>query len=154
MDCARLTLQILDGPDRGRVFRDLPLPLRIGRSADNEVQLNDPKIQPVHCEVYADEHGRDGIHLVFQDRLPLVDVLCRPGDMMTLGGATVLLVGSREEIAARIERIRTKENENAASARRSEPDAVGQPAAPLTAEDLEIARLIRSLCESDPGSGK
>jgi pSer/pThr/pTyr-binding forkhead associated (FHA) protein len=107
---ALITLRVLDGADRGRVFADVPTPLTIGREEGNPVQLNDERISRFHLKIQED----DG-------RLVLTDLestngtkvngetvqLCvlRPGDAMALG-RTVVLVGSREEIARRLAALR------------------------------------------------
>lgn len=107
---AVVTLRILDGADRGRVFEDVPTPFTLGREEGNPVQLNDERISRFHLKVQED----DG-------RLVLTDLestngtkvngesvqLCviRPGDVVALG-RTVVLVGSREEIAHRLASLR------------------------------------------------
>ena len=107
---ALITLRILDGADRGRVFEDMPTPLTIGREEGNPVQLNDERISRFHLKIQEDD-GR----LVLTDlestngtKVNGEDVqLCvlRPGDVIALG-RTVILVGSREEIAERLASLR------------------------------------------------
>jgi pSer/pThr/pTyr-binding forkhead associated (FHA) protein len=105
-----VTLRVLDGADRGRVFEDMPTPLTIGREEGNPIQLNDERISRFHLKIQED----DG-------KLVLTDLestngtkvngenvqLCivRPGDLILLG-RTMLLVGSREEIAERLASLR------------------------------------------------
>jgi len=105
-----VTLRVLDGADRGRVFEDMPTPLTIGREEGNPIQLNDERISRFHLKIQED----DG-------KLVLTDLestngtklngetvqLCilRPGDLIALG-RTMLLVGSRQEIADRLARLR------------------------------------------------
>jgi hypothetical protein len=107
---ALVTLRILDGADRGRVFEDMPTPLTIGREEGNPVQLNDERISRFHLKVQEDD-----------DKLVLTDLestngtkvngeavhLCviRPGDIIALG-RTVVLVGSRDEIGQRLAALR------------------------------------------------
>ena len=38
-----ITLRVLDGADRGRIFADLPTPVSIGREEGNTIQLNDER---------------------------------------------------------------------------------------------------------------
>ncbi len=40
---ALITLRVLDGADRGRVFDDVPTPVTIGREEGNTIQLNDER---------------------------------------------------------------------------------------------------------------
>ena len=107
---ALITLRVLDGADRGRVFDDMPTPLTIGREEGNSVQLNDERISRFHLKIQED-----------QDKLVLTDLestngtkvngenvqlwILRPGDVIALG-RTVLLFGSRDEIATRLAALR------------------------------------------------
>lgn len=54
---ARMTLQVLDGMDRGRIYTDLLTPFTIGREEDNDVQLNDDRVSRCHAKVQ-DDGGR------------------------------------------------------------------------------------------------
>ena len=38
-----LTFQVLEGVDKGRVFRELPIPVTIGREEGNLLRLNDER---------------------------------------------------------------------------------------------------------------
>jgi pSer/pThr/pTyr-binding forkhead associated (FHA) protein len=105
-----VTLRVIDGADRGRVFDSVPTPLSIGREEGNTVQLNDERISRFHVKIQED-----------QDKVVLTDLestngskvngestqLCvlRHGDVITVG-RTVLLYGSREEIALRLMNLR------------------------------------------------
>jgi len=103
---ALITLRVLDGADRGRIFEETPTPVTIGREEGNSVQLNDERISRFHLKIQED-----------QDKVVLTDLestngtkvngenvqlwMLRPGDVITVG-RTVLLFGSREEIAGRL----------------------------------------------------
>jgi len=107
---ALVTLRVLDGADRGRVFENLPTPLTIGREEGNPVQLNDERISRFHIKIQEDE-----------EKLVLTDLqstngtkvngesvhlwVLRYGDVITVGH-TVLLFGSQEEIARRLADLR------------------------------------------------
>ena len=107
---AIVTLRIIDGADRGRVYADTPTPLTIGREEGNPIQLNDERISRFHLKIQEDEH-----------KIVLTDLqstngtkvngenvqlwVLRPGDVISLG-RTVLVYGSREQIAARLARLR------------------------------------------------
>ncbi|HWB01036.1 MAG TPA: FHA domain-containing protein [Pirellulales bacterium] len=107
---ALITLRILDGADRGRVFANLPTPVTIGREEGNSVQLNDERVSRFHLKIQED-----------QDKLVLTDLestngtkingeniqlrILRHGDIIAVG-RSVLLFGSREEIAARLAKLR------------------------------------------------
>jgi len=105
-----VTLRVIDGADRGRVFEDVPTPLTIGREEGNSVQLNDERISRFHLKIQED-----------QGKVVLTDLestngtkvngenvqlwILRPGDMIMLG-RTVLIFGSRDEIGRRLAELR------------------------------------------------
>ncbi len=107
---ALVTLRVLDGADCGRSFDDVPTPLTVGREEGNPVQLNDERISRFHLKIQEDagklvltdldstngtKVNGESVHLC----------LIRPGDVVAMG-RTVLIVGSREEIAQRLARLR------------------------------------------------
>ena len=107
---ALITLRVIDGADRGRVFADTPTPLTIGREEGNPIQLNDERISRFHLKIQEDQH-----------KIVLTDLqstngtkvngetaqlwVLRPGDVITVG-RTVLIYGAREEIAERLAALR------------------------------------------------
>jgi len=107
---ALVTLRVLDGADRGRVFEDVATPFTVGREEGNAVQLNDERISRFHLKIQED-----------QEQVVLTDLqstngtkvngesvqlsILRPGDIISLG-RTVLLFGSRFEIAQRLASLR------------------------------------------------
>jgi len=106
----RITLRVLDGADRGQVYNDLQVPITIGREEGNSVQLNDERISRFHIKIQED-----------QDKLVLTDLestngtrvngedtqlrILRYGDVVSVG-RSVLLFGTREQIAGRLEGLR------------------------------------------------
>jgi len=101
-----VTFQVLDGVDRGRVFRNLTPPVTIGREEGNALRLNDERVSRFHAKVQQDNsdiiltdlESTNGTRVngnVVQIRR------LRPGDRIHLG-RSLLLFGSNEEIAARI----------------------------------------------------
>jgi len=107
---ALITLRVIDGADRGRVFADAQPPLPIGREEGNPIQLNDERISRFHLKIQED-----------QGKIVLTDLqstngtkvngesvqlwVLRPGDVISLG-RTVMVFGSRAEIAARLAALR------------------------------------------------
>jgi hypothetical protein len=105
-----ITLRVLDGADRGRVFADVPTPLTIGREEGNAVQLNDERVSRYHLKIQEDG-----------DRIVLTDLestngtkingesvqlwVLKPGDVIAVG-RSVVVFGSREEIAERLAVLR------------------------------------------------
>ena len=107
---ALITLRVIDGADRGKAFSEFPTPLTIGREEGNPIQLNDERISRFHLKIQED-----------QGKIVLTDLqstngtrvngenvqlwVLRPGDVVALG-RTVLVFGSREEIAERLATLR------------------------------------------------
>jgi len=107
---ASITLRVIDGADRGRVFADLPTPVTIGREEGNTIQLNDERISRFHVKIQED-----------QEKIVLTDLestngtkingediqlrILRYGDIIAVG-RSVLLFGSREQIAYRLASLR------------------------------------------------
>jgi pSer/pThr/pTyr-binding forkhead associated (FHA) protein len=132
-----ITIRVLDGADRGRVFQNLAPPISIGREEGNTIQLNDERISRFHVKIQED-HNR----LVITDlestngtKVNNEDVqlrILRFGDMIQLG-RSVLLFGSREQIAQRLSRLRTDESADATA----DPDQVDK-ASQISSLDFEL----------------
>jgi pSer/pThr/pTyr-binding forkhead associated (FHA) protein len=107
---ALITLQVLDGADRGRAFEELTTPVTIGREEGNTIQLNDERVSRFHLKIQED-----------QEKVVLTDLestngtkvngedvqlrILRYGDMIAVG-RSVLLYGSRSQIARRLAALR------------------------------------------------
>ena len=105
-----VTLRVLDGADRGRAYHALPTPVTIGREDGNSIQLNDERISRFHVKIQED-----------QEKLVLTDLestngtrvngeetqlrILRYGDVISVG-RSVLLYGTREQIAVRLDELR------------------------------------------------
>ena len=148
-----ITLRILDGADRGRIFAEVPTPLTIGREDGNPIQLNDERISRFHLKIQEDE-GK----LVLTDLAstngtkvngePVQLCRLRPGDLVMLG-RTVLLFGSREEIAQRLATLRKADLSEGITPAADEPDEPSSSAS-LDLEmsfgaDPEMQTLLRTL---------
>ena len=124
-----ITLRVIDGADRGRAFENLVPPITIGREEGNTIQLNDERVSRFHLKIQEDN-----------DRLVLTDLestngtkvnnediqlrILRFGDIIAVG-RSVLLYGSREQIASRLAKLRggsgpegTSNSEEASRARK------------------------------------
>jgi hypothetical protein len=103
---ADVTLRVLDGADRGRVFERLATPVTIGREEGNSVQLNDERISRFHIKIQEDQgklvltdlESTNGTRVNGEDAQLRI---LRYGDVIALG-RSVLLYGTREQIAARL----------------------------------------------------
>jgi len=101
-----ITFQILEGIDKGRVFRELPTPVTIGREEGNLLRLNDERVSRYHAKVQFDNgeviltdlESTNGTRVngnVVQIRR------LRPGDRVGVG-RSLLLFGSEQEIHERM----------------------------------------------------
>src|SRR5947207_15037690 len=100
-----VTFQILEGVDKGRVFRDLAIPVTIGREEGNLLRLNDERVSRYHAKVQFDNgeiiltdlestNGTRVNNTVVQIRR------LKPGDRISIGRSQ-LLFSSDEEIRTR-----------------------------------------------------
>lgn len=123
---ALITLRIIDGADRGRILEGLQSPVTIGREEGNTIQLNDDRVSRYHIKIQED-----------RDKLVLTDLestngtlvngeevqirILRFGDLITVG-RTVIIFGSRDEIAARLADFRENYNETGTHRERDIPE--------------------------------
>lgn len=115
-----VTFKVLEGVDKGRTFRELAVPVSIGREEGNALRLNDERVSRYHAKIQVDDGD-----LILTDlgstnstrvNGQVVEIRrLRAGDRITIG-RTVLLFGSDEEIMARMATM-----QNAPSARPSVP---------------------------------
>jgi predicted component of type VI protein secretion system len=104
---AKVTLQLLEGLERGLMFRDLPTPVTLGREDDNTVRLNDERVSRFHAKIQ-----EDGGQIILTDlestngtRInghPIQMRVLQIGDQIAIGRC-LLLFGSPEEITAKVE---------------------------------------------------
>jgi hypothetical protein len=107
---ALITLRVLDGADRGRIYDEVPTPVTIGREEGNTIQLNDERVSRFHLKIQED---REKVVLTDLESTNGTKVngediqlrILRFGDMISLG-RSVLLFGKREQIAERLAAIR------------------------------------------------
>src|SRR5215207_9289382 len=101
-----VTFLVLEGVDKGRVYKDLPIPVTIGREEGNLLRLNDERVSRFHAKVQVDNGDviltdldstngtRINGHAVQIRRI-------QAGDRLGIG-RSILVFGSNEEIAARV----------------------------------------------------
>ena len=111
---AEVTLRVIDGADRGRVYSSIDTPITIGREEGNVIQLNDDRVSRFHLKIQED-----------QDRVVLTDLestngtkvngeeiqlrILRHGDMICVG-RSILLFGSPAEIEGRVVTLRGQDS--------------------------------------------
>jgi pSer/pThr/pTyr-binding forkhead associated (FHA) protein len=105
----KVTFQVLEGIDKGRIFRDLATPVTIGREEGNCLRLNDERVSRFHAKVQ-----QDGDDVILTDLEStngtrvngnIVQIRrLRYGDRVCLG-RSLLLFGSNEEIFNRMQTL-------------------------------------------------
>lgn len=108
-----VTFQVLEGIDKGRVFRDLPIPVTIGREDGNILRLNDERVSRFHAKVQFDGGDviltdLDSTNGTRVNGSPVQIRRLLPGDQVALG-RSVLLFGSHLEITHRGNSLRRGE---------------------------------------------
>lgn len=100
---ARITLQLIEGLERGRTFSDLPTPVSIGREDENTIRLNDERVSRFHAKIQEDG-GRviltdlDSTNGTRVNGHPVQMRVLQVGDHLSIGRC-LLVYGSREQIA-------------------------------------------------------
>jgi pSer/pThr/pTyr-binding forkhead associated (FHA) protein len=100
-----VTFQVLEGIDKGRIFRELATPVTIGREEGNALRLNDERVSRYHAKV---QHDNGEIILTDLESTNGTRVngnvvqirRLRPGDIISIG-RSLLRFGSEQEINAR-----------------------------------------------------
>jgi pSer/pThr/pTyr-binding forkhead associated (FHA) protein len=165
-----VTFLVLEGVDKGRVYKDLPIPVTIGREEGNGLRLNDERVSRFHAKVQVEDGDiiltdLDSTNGTRVNGTAIQIRRLRPGDQVSIG-RSMLLFGTMEEIAARkatvvpatnaggqVQTIRADELQ-AASGRVSVADSQRTvapstpPAAAWTAFDDEVPPLPHKLTAS------
>jgi pSer/pThr/pTyr-binding forkhead associated (FHA) protein len=138
---SKLTLRVVQGADRGKVFGDLSPPISIGREEGNTIQLNDERISRYHCKILLDDQ-----HLVLTDLESTNGTkvngqscqlkILRFGDLI-LVGRSILLFGDHQQIRARL-----SETNLLADKARAEPPSDG---------DFELDQHLIASAAKQPG---
>ncbi len=154
-----VTIKILHGADRGKVFEGLEPPLTIGREEGNDIQLNDERVSRCHFKIQRDN-----------DRLVLTDLdstngtkvngietqlkILRYGDLINVG-RSLMLVGTEEQIAARLAVMNkegiTQSREHASSESSIAIELEREPKSPVPAEVMQIHEVPSVPDDLTPG---
>lgn len=100
-----VTFLVLEGVDKGRVFRDLAIPVTIGREEGNALRLNDERVSRYHAKVQVEDGDiiltdLDSTNGTRVNGTAIQIRRLRAGDQVSIG-RSMLLFGTMEEIAAR-----------------------------------------------------
>jgi predicted component of type VI protein secretion system len=107
-----VTFQVLEGIDKGRVYRDLAIPVTIGREEGNLLRLNDERISRYHAKVQFDNEDviltdLDSTNGTRINGRPVQIRRLLPGDRVSVG-RSILVFGNPEEIAARAAQLKSQ----------------------------------------------
>lgn len=135
---ATVTFQVLEGVDKGRVYRNLITPVTVGREEGNVLRLNDERVSRYHAKIQAEDNDIIVTDLESTNgtRVNGSTIQIRrlhPGDQLSIG-RTMLLFGTDEEID-------TRRNDN-----RNEPATHGAQ----TIKAHELAAASKSLLSPAP----
>lgn len=147
---ARITIQVLEGFERGRVFGDLATPITIGREEDNTIQLNDERVSRFHVKIQEDS-GRviltdlDSTNGTRINGHPVQMRVLQFGDQMSIG-RSLLLYGSPGEIDGQV----PVENKSAQPGAEPESQHQSRQTVQASEEGFNLAdRLAESPSASD-----
>src|SRR5580700_3119562 len=110
---AKVTFQVVEGVDKGRIFRDLPTPVTIGREEGNLLRLNDERVSRFHAKIQLDDSDYILTDLESTNGTRVNGAVVqirrlRYGDRVGVG-RSVLLFGSNEQIASRMAAMTTSQ---------------------------------------------
>ncbi len=105
----KITLHVLEGIDKGKVYRTLDLPISLGREEGNIVRLSDERISRFHAKIQLDNQeiiltDLESTNGTSVNGNPIHIRRLKPGDRISLG-RSLLLFGSESEIRDRINAI-------------------------------------------------
>jgi predicted component of type VI protein secretion system len=151
-----VTFLVLEGVDKGRVYKDLPVPVTIGREEGNGLRLNDERVSRYHAKIQVEDGDiiltdLDSTNGTRVNGAAVQIRRLRPGDQVSIG-RSMLLFGTMEEIAAR-RAAAVPANGGGAHAQTIRADelaaaAAGRPAPPVPS-DAEATPKVWSAFDDD-----
>lgn len=107
-----VTLRIIEGPDQGRICKELPLPLTIGRDENNTIELHDERVSRSHLKIMEENKKILLVDLGSSNGTRVNGNIVQfytlsPGDLISIG-QTHILFGSRQDISKRLQEIRIR----------------------------------------------
>lgn len=146
-----ITIQVLEGLERGRCYDGLETPVSIGREEENTIRLNDERVSRFHAKLQEDA-GRiiltdlDSTNGTRVNGRPVQMRVLKAGDQVSIGRC-LLLFGSREEIAARAEKAKAEPR----SSQSSHELAVGDDSVSDSDGSFVLSGMIPELPPDLPG---
>ena len=109
---SKVSFRIIDGPERGKVFDDLSLPVSIGREKGNSIVIDDERMSRFHLKIFdesglsllADLDSTNGTRVNGETTMLWA---LRPGDLIAVGNS-LLVFGSHRDIVERLAEIRKR----------------------------------------------
>ena len=103
------TLEVVDGPDKGKTLRTRARVVRIGTSPENEFEVNDGTTSRFHARIEADIFGHrltdnDSKNGTFVGDLRSRDVYLNPGALLRIGGNTMRYQPGSEAVEIELSR--------------------------------------------------
>lgn len=107
-----VSFRIIDGPERGKIFDDLSLPVTIGREKGNSIVIDDERMSRFHLKIFeesglilmVDLDSTNGTRVNGENTMLWA---LRPGDLIAVGNS-LLVFGSRSDIIERLAAIRLR----------------------------------------------
>lgn len=97
-----VTIRVLDGMEKGRVYSRLKLPVSVGREDENSIQLNDDRISRFHAKIQ-DSSGRVILTDLASTNGTRVNGhwiqmrVLQIGDVISVGRCVLLLAGKQDD---------------------------------------------------------
>jgi transcriptional regulator with GAF, ATPase, and Fis domain len=103
------TLEVVDGPDKGKTLRTRGRSVRLGTSPENDLELNDGTTSRYHARIDADLWGHRVIDLeskngTFIGDLRVCDAYLPPGGLLRIGGNTLRYSPGSEPVEIELSR--------------------------------------------------
>lgn len=142
-----VTIQVLEGIDKGRVFRELSIPVTIGREEGNSLRLNDERVSRFHAKVQSEDGDfiitdLDSTNGTRVNGSPVQIRRLKPGDQISVG-RSVLLFGSHAEINRRGASLKANLQPSLVPLDRTIANPAGQ-------DDLDFAANVPGLAHEPP----
>lgn len=135
---ALITIQVIEGHERGHVFDSVPTPLTIGREDDNRIRLNDERVSRFHAKIQEDG-GRviltdlDSTNGTRVNGQPVQMRVLQLGDQLSIGRC-ILLYGSLEQMSAN---LASREEASSSGGPRGDADGTYFAAEPAPSHERE-----------------
>jgi predicted component of type VI protein secretion system len=132
---AEITIRVLEGLERGRIYAHLPTPVTIGREDDNDIQLNDDRVSRFHAKLQVDS-GK--VILTDLDSTNGTRVNGHPIQMRVLQAGDVLSVGRCMLVVGDVRAEGSADNSHPVDKLESSTAQVGLDAPEPIVEDVDF----------------